>query len=108
MAGLILWFSGWRMMRSLAFPWIFLAFIWPMLPLEEGLVLPVFWYEGAGVSAATFHRHIVIGLRHNLLHNLELRWGMLSFFATLPPKHLPAELEPIEAETKIAALASGK
>lgn len=34
-AGLIILLAGWRWMQALLFPWLFLAFMWPMFPLEE-------------------------------------------------------------------------
>ena len=34
-ASLILWFGGEKWMRALAFPWLFLIFTWPMIPLEN-------------------------------------------------------------------------
>lgn len=40
-AGLVLWFGGEKWMRGLAFPWLFLAFTWPMIPLEERLSFPL-------------------------------------------------------------------
>lgn len=40
-AGLIVWFCGWAWMRALAFPWMFLVFMWPSFPLEAQLALPM-------------------------------------------------------------------
>jgi len=37
-AGLIILLGGWRWMRLLFFPWLFLAFMWPMFPIEERVV----------------------------------------------------------------------
>lgn len=34
---LIVWLLGWQYMRLLFFPWLFFAFTWPFLPLEEML-----------------------------------------------------------------------
>ena len=36
-AGLILWFLGWRWMVALAFIWMFLAFMWPLIFLQDTL-----------------------------------------------------------------------
>lgn len=36
--GLVLLLGGWRWMRALFFPWLFLAFMWPMFPIEERVV----------------------------------------------------------------------
>jgi exosortase len=41
LAGLIVWFCGWAWMRVLAFPWLFLAFMWPGFPLESQLAVPM-------------------------------------------------------------------
>ena len=40
-AALLLWFGGWPLFKLLLFPWIFLVFTWPMLPLEELLAFPL-------------------------------------------------------------------
>ncbi|MFV1994154.1 MAG: exosortase/archaeosortase family protein [Verrucomicrobiales bacterium] len=40
-ASLVIWFLGWHYMRLLIFPWIFLAFTWPFLPLEEMMAFPL-------------------------------------------------------------------
>lgn len=40
-AGLILLLGGSRWMRALLFPWMFLAFMWPLIPLEERLAFPL-------------------------------------------------------------------
>lgn len=40
-AGLLIWFGGWPLFKLLLFPWIFLVFTWPMLPLEELLAFPL-------------------------------------------------------------------
>lgn len=37
-AGLIVLLGGWRWMRLLFFPWLFLFFMWPMFPIEERVV----------------------------------------------------------------------
>jgi exosortase len=37
-AGLILMIGGLRWMKVLFFPWLFLAFMWPMFPIEERIV----------------------------------------------------------------------
>lgn len=34
---MIVWLLGWKYMRLLFFPWLFFAFTWPFLPLEEML-----------------------------------------------------------------------
>jgi exosortase len=41
MLGLILLLGGWNWLRRLFFPWAFLAFMWPMLPLENMLAVPL-------------------------------------------------------------------
>jgi exosortase len=41
LAGLVVWLCGWGWMRLLAFPWIFLAFMWPSFPLESHLAVPM-------------------------------------------------------------------
>lgn len=40
-AGLIIWFVGWNWMRVLAFPWLFLLFMWPLLFLESFISFPL-------------------------------------------------------------------
>lgn len=40
-AALVLWFCGWRWMRLLLFPLMFLAFMWPIVPLEDQLANPM-------------------------------------------------------------------
>ena len=40
-AGLILWFGGFRVFRILFFAWIFLGFMWPMQPLEDVITVPL-------------------------------------------------------------------
>ena len=40
-AGLIILFGGRTWMRSLAFPWLFLVFSWPLIPLEDRISLPL-------------------------------------------------------------------
>ncbi len=40
-AGAILWVGGTPWMRILMFPWLFLVFTWPMVPLEERLGFPL-------------------------------------------------------------------
>lgn len=49
-AGLILLLGGRRWMRALFFPWLFLAFMWPMFPLEERVAFPLRMFT-AGFSA---------------------------------------------------------
>ncbi|TDU80921.1 exosortase [Prosthecobacter fusiformis] len=39
--GLILLLGGWHWMKWLIFPWIFLVFLWPMIPLETRLAFPL-------------------------------------------------------------------
>ena len=41
LAGFIIWFGGWTWMRELAFPWMFLIFMWPLLFLESFLSFPL-------------------------------------------------------------------
>ncbi len=41
LGGLILLLGGWSWGRALLFPWLFLAFMWPMFPLEERLAFPL-------------------------------------------------------------------
>ena len=38
-AALIILLGGWQWMRALFFPWLFLAFMWPMFPIEERIVI---------------------------------------------------------------------
>lgn len=40
-AALLIWFGGLPLFKLLLFPWIFLVFTWPMLPLEELLAFPL-------------------------------------------------------------------
>ncbi len=40
-AGLILFFFGWQWMRALAFPWLFLIFMWPLLFLADKIGFPL-------------------------------------------------------------------
>ena len=40
-AGCIIWFLGWAMMKALFFPWLFLAFTWPFLFLDSYLAFPL-------------------------------------------------------------------
>jgi exosortase len=41
LAGMILLFFGWAWMRALAFPWLFLGFMWPLLFLDNLLAFPL-------------------------------------------------------------------
>ncbi len=41
LAGLIVLLAGWRWMRALAFPWAFLVFTWPTVPLEDWVAFPL-------------------------------------------------------------------
>lgn len=41
LAGVIVLLGGLPWMRALFFPWLFLAFMWPMFPLEERLAFPL-------------------------------------------------------------------
>jgi exosortase len=41
LAGLVIWFGGWGWMRVLAFPWLFLVFMWPLLFLESFISFPL-------------------------------------------------------------------
>ncbi len=50
-AAMIIWLLGWRFMRILFFPWLFLAFTWPFLPLEETLAVPLRHFAA---SSSTF------------------------------------------------------
>jgi exosortase len=49
-AGLIVLIGGWKWMRALLFPWLFLIFMWPMIPLEERLAFPL-RMQSASLSA---------------------------------------------------------
>jgi len=40
-AGLILWFLGKEWMRAVAFPWLFLVFMWPMPFLDDIIAFPL-------------------------------------------------------------------
>lgn len=51
LGGLLLLLGGWRWGRALLFPWLFLAFMWPMFPLEERLAFPLRMLT-AGVSGS--------------------------------------------------------
>ena len=39
--GLILMLGGWHWMKWLIFPWAFMVFMWPMVPLESRLAFPL-------------------------------------------------------------------
>jgi len=41
LAGLIIFLLGWRWMGALAFPWLFLAFMWPLLFLDNMVAFPL-------------------------------------------------------------------
>ncbi len=41
MAGLIILFFGWGWMKALAFPWMFLVFMWPLLFLGDNIAFPL-------------------------------------------------------------------
>ena len=41
LAGAIVWLAGWRWMSTLAFPWAFLVFTWPTVPLEDWVAFPL-------------------------------------------------------------------
>ena len=41
LAGLILFLFGWRWMKVLAFPWLFLVFMWPLLFLDNIVAFPL-------------------------------------------------------------------
>lgn len=41
LGGLILLLGGWAWLRALFFPYLFLAFMWPLFPLEERLAFPL-------------------------------------------------------------------
>jgi exosortase len=51
-AGLIVHFGGWKWMRALAFPWLFLVFTWPMYPLEDRISFPLRMLMAKGSSVA--------------------------------------------------------
>jgi exosortase len=40
-ASMIVLLGGWCWMRTLFFPWLFLLFMWPMIPLEERVAFPL-------------------------------------------------------------------
>jgi exosortase len=40
-AGVVLWLGGWRWMRALWLPWLFLFFAWPMVRLENIISFPL-------------------------------------------------------------------
>jgi len=40
-AALVIWFCGWAWMRILAFPWLLLIFMWPLLFLESFISFPL-------------------------------------------------------------------
>ena len=41
LAGIIVLLAGWRWMAALAFPWAFLVFTWPTIPLEDWVAFPL-------------------------------------------------------------------
>jgi len=41
LAGAIVWLAGCRWMSTLAFPWAFLVFTWPTVPLEDWVAFPL-------------------------------------------------------------------
>jgi exosortase len=41
LGGLVLLLGGWVWLRALFFPYLFLAFMWPLFPLEERLAFPL-------------------------------------------------------------------
>ena len=41
LAGLVLFLFGWRWMKALAFPWLFLVFMWPLLFLDNIVAFPL-------------------------------------------------------------------
>lgn len=51
LGGLVLLLGGWGWVRALLFPWLFLAFMWPLFPLEERLAFPLRMMT-AGVSGS--------------------------------------------------------
>jgi exosortase len=51
LGGLVLLLGGWTWARALFFPWLFLAFMWPLFPLEERLAFPLRMLT-AGVSGS--------------------------------------------------------
>lgn len=52
LAALIILQLGWRFMAALAFPWLFLGFMWPLIFLESYLALPLrIVMSEAGVNA---------------------------------------------------------
>lgn len=40
-AGLIIWFLGWRFFRAVFFIWVFLAFAWPFVFLDQYIAFPL-------------------------------------------------------------------
>jgi len=51
LGGLVLLLGGWGWARAMFFPWLFLAFMWPLFPLEERLAFPLRMMT-AGVSGS--------------------------------------------------------
>lgn len=49
MLGSVLWLLGWRLLQLLAFPWIMLAFAWPMIFLEDRFGFPLRMWSTNGV-----------------------------------------------------------
>lgn len=54
LAGLIVMLAGWRWMAALAFPWAFLVFTWPTIPLEDWVAFPLRMMT-ADLSASLLH-----------------------------------------------------
>lgn len=57
-AGFIVWFFGWQMLKALLFPWAFLFFAWPL----PGIIDNVAFYLREFMSAFTCHFLNLIGV----------------------------------------------
>ena len=58
LAGIMVWFCGWPVLRAAFFPWLFFGFTWPFLPLEQMLALPL-----RNLTAAVSHGALdILGL----------------------------------------------
>ncbi len=40
-ASLVVWFLGWKFFKAVMFPWAFLAFMWPLMFLEQWIAFPL-------------------------------------------------------------------
>jgi exosortase len=54
--GSVLWLLGWRHLRLLMFPWLMLAFAWPMIFLEDRIGFPLRLWSTKGVM---FLAHLI-------------------------------------------------